>query len=370
MTAPQRDGRDMDAAVRSWLREDDEPTAERGRQIGRIMGRVDETQQHRRPWLSNPFAPLRSHSTRGAAADDGRRGLAPAAMTAVAVVALLATGLLFMTLRQPDSAPLPAVVSTTAPSPSPTPVPVDPVDEELFARLENLWGADAPMISEVMDLYAPDAIHTALWPGRVQRFADSNAIANQIMVAEKIPDGEFGDRVRAVDGPGGEHRYLQVVPTLGMPCAWWLKEGKVTRQDCILPMADTFGEQFIPGQPPNESSREELAATMTRAWSGDAEALTQGASPDIVHYVVFDDHAVLHTGIDEYSDVLSPSNGMPPPTVLAPVIDLPAPEGELRWTDFNDIAGGTLCTFWAQGDKVIRHDCIVPASVQNNLPPE
>ena len=89
MTAPQRHDRDMDTAVHSWLREDDEPTADRSRQIGRIMGRVDETQQHRGPWLSNPFARRRAHSTGGAETDGGRRGLARAAMTAVAVVAIL-----------------------------------------------------------------------------------------------------------------------------------------------------------------------------------------------------------------------------------------------------------------------------------------
>lgn len=370
MTAPLRDDRDMDTAVHSWLREDDEPTADRSRQIGRIMGRVDETQQQRRSWLSNPFALRRSQSTGGAETDGARRGLAPVAMTAVAVVALLATGLLFTTLRPPDSAPLPAVVSTTAPSPSPTPLPVDPADEALFARMENLWGSDVPLTSEVMDLYAPDAIHTALWTDRVQRFTDSSAIANRIMVSENLSGGELGDRVRVEDGPHGEHRYLQVVETLAMPCVWWLDEGKVTRHDCILPMPSATSQMFTPGPPPDDVSREELAATMTRAWDGDAQALSQVASPEIVHYVVFDDHAVRHTGIDEYSDVLSPDNGMPPPSALTPAIDLPAPEGGLRWADYNDVAGGTLCTFWAQDDKVIRHDCIVPASVWNNPPPE
>jgi hypothetical protein len=43
-------------------------------------------------------------------------------------------------------------------------------------------------------------------------------------------------------------------------------------------------------------------------------------------------------------------------------VDLPAPEGELFWADYNDMYAGTLCVFWARDDRITRHDCVVPGS--------
>ena len=54
MTKPPND-RDMEQAVRSWMRDDDEHPADRNRQVGRIMGRVDETHQRRGAWRFLPF---------------------------------------------------------------------------------------------------------------------------------------------------------------------------------------------------------------------------------------------------------------------------------------------------------------------------
>jgi hypothetical protein len=42
-----------------------------------------------------------------------------------------------------------------------------------------------------------------------------------------------------------------------------------------------------------------------------------------------------------------------------PDIDLPAPQGELRWANFSSVGGGSLCVFWAAGEQSFRHDCIV-----------
>ncbi|MEX1344559.1 MAG: hypothetical protein AB1Z63_07810, partial [Candidatus Limnocylindrales bacterium] len=49
------DERDMEQVVRSWMREDDEHATDRNRQVGRIMGRVDETHQRRGAWRLFPF---------------------------------------------------------------------------------------------------------------------------------------------------------------------------------------------------------------------------------------------------------------------------------------------------------------------------
>lgn len=50
------------------------------------------------------------------------------------------------------------------------------------------------------------------------------------------------------------------------------------------------------------------------------------------------------------------------PEELADPIPLPAPEGQHRWTDYSNVGGGALCTFWALDEKLIRHDCIVPSA--------
>ena len=104
--------------------------------------------------------------------------------------------------------------------------------------------------------------------------------------------------------------------------------------------------------------REALQTLIVEGWHGDREALEQAVSPDIIHRVAYDNHDVTHRGIDAYWSVAN--QGLAPPEALIPNIDLPAPEGELRWAAFADVGGGTLCTFWAADGQVIRHDCIVP----------
>ena len=49
------DERDMDQLVRSWMRDEEEHAADRNRQVGRIMGRIDETRQRRGAWRILPF---------------------------------------------------------------------------------------------------------------------------------------------------------------------------------------------------------------------------------------------------------------------------------------------------------------------------
>ena len=129
----QDDPDDLDAAVRSWLRENDEPTPDRSRHIGRIMGRVDETKQRRRLWPLNPFGRRAVHSatrTEGVdpVASRGTAILAPARVTTVLALALLvATGLAWLA-SQPRSLPL-----------SPGEAGVDAADV-VDVMTENLFG--------------------------------------------------------------------------------------------------------------------------------------------------------------------------------------------------------------------------------------
>jgi len=374
MSAPMPDDREMDQAVHSWLTDEDERPADRNRQMGRIMGRVDETRQRRRLWPLNPFGRGAVHSatrTEGTGSATRRSSLSPVLMTLTAVVALVVTGLLYTALRPTDPALAPAAIPASTESPHPTmPLP-DPADEDLFARMENLWANDAVDVSAVMEVYAPDAVHTTLWTDRVQRFTDSNAIANRMMISENLGAGGPPERVRLPNAADGEHRYLEVIDEVGgMPCVVWIEDDRITRHDCILPMSSSTGVLFTAGKPPAGIDRNELMDLFTLAWRGDRAALEEGVSADIIHFVAWDNHAVKHQGIDEYWTVAN-NQDQPPVETLADPIDLPAPEGELRWTNFSDVGRGTLCTLWARDGKIARQDCIVPGHVSNsnNLPP-
>ena len=135
MNRPSAD-RDMEQLVRSWLREDEGYPADRNRQIGRIMGRSDETRQRRGPWRFLPFwrrgtatdphddelLPARPDGIASVAA--GRTGVAPLAATVVAVLALVVLSLTFVRL---DGQLAFGPGASASPSPTPTPKPIPPV---------------------------------------------------------------------------------------------------------------------------------------------------------------------------------------------------------------------------------------------------
>jgi hypothetical protein len=357
MTTPLRDDHDMKNTVRGWLREDDEPTMDRNRQVSRIMGRVDETKQRRRRWPLNPFGRRAVHSatgTDGAVAGGRSTKLAPMRlMTAVIVVTLVSISLLYMAARPPG------------PMPSPAALPVDPADEALFERMAGLWVGSESDLTVALEVYADDAVHTVLWQDDVERISGNFGIWSRMRRSE-IVQQETKRRVRLPDTADGAHRYLVVTPgSGGIACAFWVEDERITRHDCILPMSQ---RDATPAFPVADSSavpaREELAAVVSQGWAGDDNAMEQSISADIVHHVALDNHAYTLEGLDQYQSVATAGG----PQVLAPAIDLPAPEGELRWTDFSDIAGGTLCIFWARDDQVIRHDCIVPTTMNSPSP--
>ena len=375
MTTSRHDERDVSAAVQSWLRDNDEPTPDRNRQIGRIMGRVDETRQRRRLWPLNPF-PRRA--MRSGTGPDGAITVASGgtavwsaarAVSLLAVVAIVVVGFLAVALRPTNPELEAGAVASPSPIVEASTLPIDAGDEALIKRMEDLWTAGAVSVPDVLEVYAPNAFHTIMWTDAVHRFQGGEAIAGRMMAAENPGSSGPAAWTRVPDSDAGEHRYLAVSQEGGgIPCVFWIANDHITRHDCFVPMSET-GEPFTPGEPPAGVVPDELRALLTLGWSGDRAAIEQAVAPDIIHYVEWNEHATVHKGIEEYLSVINPGL-YGPLKVLASPIDLPAPEGELRWTDFSDVGGGTLCTFWARGDKVIRHDCIVPTYVMNNPAPE
>ncbi len=65
MTGPQRDDREMDAILRSWLVDDAGPSPDRSGQVRQIMGRVDQVRQRRRFWPLIPFGQRAAGERRG-----------------------------------------------------------------------------------------------------------------------------------------------------------------------------------------------------------------------------------------------------------------------------------------------------------------
>lgn len=341
MTAPQPDDRELSLALRGWLREEDQPVPGRARKVDEVMVRVDETGQRVRWWPLLPFTRRAHRPTRGSIRGTRARGLPAAA----SVVLVLVGSLLLL------------YASTLTPADVPGAAGLDPADRVLFERLSAVWSG-SPTDEEVAQVYAEDAVHTAMWTDRVGRYVGPTEIAQQIRRSLTLPPREL-DYERLPDSFEGYRRYLAVRPEFGgMPCLFRVDGDRIDRHDCILPMPSQ-GVPFTPGEPPVDISRAELGRLISAAWTGDREAFDAVVSPDIVHFVAFENGPITRRGLDAYWAV---AQGTSAPNELTPAIDLQAPEGELRWTDFSDVGRGTLCTFWARGDRLIRHDCVVPAN--------
>jgi hypothetical protein len=364
------DERDMEQAVRSWMRDDNERPADRNRQVGRIMGRIDETRQRRGAWRYLPF--WRS-SRSGDETDDDlhparREGFAPSFMALVAVLALMVTSLAFFALRPNDDVPTPAA----RPSPSPTAQPtMDPADAALFARSTDVWSGVGPSLADVREVYADDAVHTVLWQDKVERVCGADAIWQRIQASSSV---DPGDMIRLPDvllGPRAHaRRYLGVSQNLGgIACVFWIEDDRIIRHDCILPTdsTDPRTPDFPSATPGSIEQREAIRQDFVPGWAeADVELIERTVSPKIVHHVAMDNHSYTLAGIPAYLSVM----GGGTPGELAPPVALPAPEGETRWTDFSTVGGGSLCTFWARDGLIARHDCIVPASMVVRPVPE
>lgn len=359
------DDRDLEPMVRSWMRDDPDRPADRNRQIGRIMGRVDETRQRRGPWRFLPFG--RARGRIDTADDDlyvtSRGGFAGSVMAAVAVIALVFTGLSFL-LSRPGAAPL---APGAAPSPSHMPqATAEPADLALTERLAALWSGQPLSLDDVRGVYAEDAVHTALWQDEVERFVGQEEIRQRIRLSRAVIGGEW---IRLPDARRGEHRYLGGTTNLGgIACVLWIRDARVSRHDCILPQSSTWSTpEFQPASPESLELWATIKQDFRHGWAdGDREAIERVVSPDIVHRVAMDDHDYTLRGIDMYMDVMAWGSGVP--EEQAPPIALAAPEGEARWTDFSGVGGGSLCTFWARDGLIVRHDCVVPTSIGVTAP--
>lgn len=360
------DERDMEQAVRSWMRDDGEHPADRNRQVGRIMGRIDETRQRRHVWQRLPFWHGRRRVDE---ADDELYATGPGAMAwsavgAIAVLALVVTALAFLLAPRVSQPPAPAA----SPSPSPTAQPtMVPADAALFARLEDVWSGERSSFADVREIYAEDAVHTALWQDRVDRVIGPQRIWERVQASGKV---ESGDRIRLPDAANGAHRYLGASKNFGgTPCVFWIEDERITRHDCILPADSTSPTtpDFPPASPDTLELWEIIKADFLPGWAkADRELIARVVSPDIVHKVVLNNHDYTLRGIDLYMDVMYSGSA---PEELAQPVALPAPAGEARWTDYNDVGGGSLCTFWARDGLIVRHDCVVPTSMSSQLPP-
>lgn len=355
------DERDMDQLVRGWMRLEDEYAADRSRQVGRIMGRVDETHQRRGAWRFLPFGRGKRHvdeddeelyaASGGAVAM--RRGVT-SAMALAAVVAFVLTAVVFLALIPRTMAP---GAGTASPTPSAT---MHPDDAELMAAMAGVWSGARASLDDVLAVYDENAVHTALWHDRVERFRGATEIHERIKVSSPVDPTAW---IRLPDPPGvlsTERRYMSATGNLGgIVCFASVRDGRIRRHDCILPIATT---DRVPAWGPTPAAdtlevRESIWADFIPGWTeGDKELIDAAVSPDIVHYVAYASGESRHSGREEYMSVM----GKRTPTELTDAVPLPAPAGEHRWTDYSDVAGGTLCTFWARDGMLVRHDCIVP----------
>ena len=339
MTRPTIDDRQLAGVLETWLRSDDGPGARRAERLRSVVDASTVAGQRHRWW---PLVPV----TRGAKppATSERSGWAPAwaGVTSLILVVVLVSAVLLVGNR-------PAAMPGAGPG-------IDPADRALLDQLDQLWSGQLSL-EAVPDVYATDAVHTALWTDTADRFVGPAAIAERIAASVRVvPSGK--DYIRLPDDWAGRHRFLALaMPTLGVPCLMRIDDGQLDRHDCIMPMENYSRVQPM-GPPPDGVDQAELEALIGRAWNGDAAAFDQVVSPEIVHLVAYED-GVVTSDVDEYRDVTGYPGGV---ESLAPSVRLPAPSGELRWADFSDVAGGTLCTFWARGDQIIRHDCVVPAN--------
>ncbi len=221
----------------------------------------------------------------------------------------------------------------------------------------DLWSGAPVSLRKVSDVYAEDAVHISLWLDRVERFTGVSEIRDRIAVSKSV---EPGDWIPLPDAGTGEHRYLAVTQNLGgIACVIWVEDARVTRHGCILPMTSGGGATAMSSVPASDTleTRAAIEEDLGAGWgTADRELIERTVSPDIVHHVAYDNAETTLEGIDAYMSVM----GYGEPEELASALPLPAPEGEHRWTDFSDVADGSLCTFWERDGLIVRHDCIVP----------
>ncbi|MEA2026796.1 MAG: hypothetical protein U9O18_08890 [Chloroflexota bacterium] len=128
------------------------------------------------------------------------------------------------------------------------------------------------------------------------------------------------------------------------------------QEDEMLPAAATESPSPVTAQMLNDISRE--------GWINDDLALLEEVyAPNAVHTVLYFDGRSIAEGRAAVIDA-----AMRPMTITetAPIVELAAPEGELRWAAFADLyapnlfINGAVCVYTARDDQIIRHDCMLP----------
>ena len=256
----------------------------------------------------------------------------------VAVLALGSTALLSSASQAPTLAPGASDV-----------LAVDTSDAILLEKAKQAWNDSDPVLVE--EVYAPDAVYTAVYHDRVTRFDGVDAIETVALMPSKL--SRIADLVRLPDAAPGEHRYVDAVDFGGgSACAYWIKDDQITRHDCIVPKA-FYDAAFTAGEPPADVSVDELRTLSLLAWNEkDQAAFEEAFSPDVVHQAVYRNRENKYEGRDK----IWPLMGLFAIEPSMPALMLPAPEGELRWAAFRE---GSLCEFWVQDGQIARQDCIV-----------
>jgi hypothetical protein len=358
MTGPIRDDRSMNAAIRSWLTENREPALDRGRQIGRIMDRVDEVGQRRRRWWLDPFGRRAAHAaaTGTDEAVDHARGrtgvLVPAgALAAVALVLVVAMSLVWAASRPLEQRMVPASWA------------VNPADEALFEGFVKLWTGDATDLATTRQVYAEDAALRVLWLDHEEVISGSDAIWMHMRGSASADYTKVG-LIPLPDHFSGAHLYLLVPASpdatalAGAACVLWIEDERIERHDCIEPRSFENDAQprLVAPDPSKSAERKALADAFTAAIAAH-DSLEAFVSPEVAHHVLSTNQMYTLEGITEYRSVMSLGG----PNAIADA-DLPAPEGEIRWANFSDLGSGTLCVFRARDGLIIRHDCILPST--------
>jgi hypothetical protein len=344
------DDRDMDQLVRGWMREEDERPADRNRQVGRIMGRVDETRQRRGAWRFLPFGRGKTRVDRddedlfvaGGGAVSMRRGVS-SAMTIAAVAVLIVIAAAFVAL-----VPRPLTMGPGAPLPAATSI------DELVGRHLRAWNGEPELLSEV---YAPDGVHTATYYDRTTEYVGPEQIAlvagsgriELIAPYIEIPaeDGEL--RWASFSSLGG-----------GTACLLHALDGQIVRHDCLVPETSNIIRALV-GLADAETSAaiDEVRARLNGSWGPDAtvERLAEVYAPDAVHSARYLNTTRTYDGVDEILQVARRSLGVTP---IGERVDFEAPDGELAWAEVSDVAGGSVCVFRAVDGLITRHDCVLP----------
>lgn len=362
MTGPTRDDREMDAILRSWLADDAGPSPDRSGQVRRVMGRVGQVRQRRRLWPLIPF---------GRRAAAGAAGGADASVAPASIASTHGRTAVLIPVRALAAMALVLVVTMSLVWAASRPVErrfsagsmVDPDDQALFERLVTLWAGEETDLDRSKQVYADDAVYQALWLDDEDVTSGSTAIWRHMRASMAV---DFADLkpIRLPDHFSGAHRYLIVPasrdanPPTGGACVLWIEDEQIARHDCILPVSIESDEQptLLAPDPSTSAERKELAAALTQALS-QHEPLGPLIAPDVAHHVLSTNQIYTLEGITEYRSVMSLGG---PTTIID--VDLPAPDGEVRWANFSQLGAGTLCVFWARDGLITRHDCVTPST--------